>query len=165
MSMFEINVHASPRGESWESGVDFTFKADPAARTNYLVNSEGDLEFPAGTGAVTLLFRLEPRVVEWPKGRYEISFLVADGADGKESLWIWHEKSPTHGRYNGQTFGGFALSPDHRSGKQHMVLAVSNANDKRENYHYKLAVGVITKDGIKRISHDPRIINGGTGQN
>ncbi len=165
MSVFEINVHATPRGDSYTSGVDFKFTPNPNAKVNYLTNKEGDLEFPSGTGEVTLLFHLSPRIVEWPKGKFEISFLVADAADGKETLWIWHEKGGTRGRYQGSTFSGFALSPDHATNKQHMVLAVTNANEKAQTYQYKLSVGVITPDGIKRISHDPRIINGGSGQN
>lgn len=160
MSVIEINVSAAPRGQSYTSGVDFTF----ASASKYLKDQDGNLEFPPGSGPATLMFHLVTHIVHWPKGACEISFLVSDAADGHETLWVWHEKDQP-GRYHGQVFTGFALSPDHTTNKRHMVLTVSNANATAGTYQYKLAVGVITKGGIERVSHDPRIINGGIGNN
>lgn len=158
MSVIEIKVSAAPRGDSYTSGVDLKF----TSASQYLKDEDGNLEFPRGSGPATLVFHLVTRTVNWPKGPHEISFLVSDAADGHETLWVWHEKA-TPGRYQGQVFTGFTLSPDHTTNKRHMVLAVTNANEAAGIYHYKLDVGVVTQDGIQRISHDPRIINGGGG--
>lgn len=158
MSVIEIKVSAAPRGDSYTSGLNFKF----TSTSQYLKDENGNLEFPRGSGRATLVFHLVTRSVNWPRGPHEISFLVSDDADAHETLWVWHEKT-TPGRYQGQVFSGFALSPDETTNQRHMVLAVTSATEAAGIYHCKLDVGVITKDGIHRISHDPRIINGGGG--
>lgn len=157
-SVLNVNVAVTPKGESVDDGVKFTYSPGPDT-PNGCVTRKGDINLNklSRAGICDIGFTLTTPTISWKKGpsigTFDMSFFGAANG-GKDAIWISPEGKKPKGPYAGSEFTGFDLGPGNGT------LTVQDRNDDRKSYDYALAVRAATDGSLgKTFRDDPRIMN------
>jgi hypothetical protein len=160
----DISVTVKSTGDSCWDPLKFSYKS----KSPYFDRKgNGDIDLPDDNAPYTLVFQLLTGFVQLAHGKHvermPVSFHLGGRPHGKDVLAIWRETDAK--RKFPFMFSGPALSPVSGEEKLYTTVATTDTNQDREIYQYCLAVGVHLPDGsVLRKADDPRIKNGGVGQ-
>lgn len=169
-AILDIDVTLAPDA-SQKDGIAFRFSSTSPC----LDDETGNITLPENGRKVKIHFHLLTETITWTKppykGTFKVSFLTGKNALAEDTLWIWPEgwTSPDGSRKKGKVvsdpYSRYDFCGDPGAAK-HQHVCVHNANDKREQHNYGLAVGIQVAEGkIEVVRNDPRIRNGGISAN
>lgn len=158
MKTITIFVDVEPRPGakvSDDCALIFAFRNADIHSKPQVVERNGDITLTDITDDVLLTFELRTSLVEFPSGKYEVSF--HDAADGSETLWI--DLHPPTGKPS--LPDEFADRARSKSSSDRDTVSVKTKNNKQLTYHYAIEVILKGKTDSRAVRNDPQIKNGG----